>query len=164
MAKGGITHWPHNAPFWRTKIDSCGKHCEKRRNCLLQPISPFPTTLSTLYGTSFSFHCKMWSVICFNLDQSKVLSSGNGLFLHHAIPTFHNLEKVAFENMVGKWENADNQHFPFSHNDCYSSQSKFQFLGHINLSSANALNLDKSIILLFSKDLIAFTPFQNNKF
>ena len=36
---------------------------------------------STLYGTYFSFqmHFKMSSVICFNLDQSKILSSGNGL-------------------------------------------------------------------------------------
>ena len=25
------------------KIYSCGKHCEKRRNCLLQAISPFYT-------------------------------------------------------------------------------------------------------------------------
>ena len=33
------------------------------------------------YGTYFSFemHFKMSSAICFNLDQSKILSSGNGL-------------------------------------------------------------------------------------
>ena len=36
---------------------------------------------STLYGTYFSFemHHKMLSAICFNLDQSKILSSGNGV-------------------------------------------------------------------------------------
>ena len=34
---------------------SCGKHCEKRRNCLEQAISPFLTMFSTLYGTYFSF-------------------------------------------------------------------------------------------------------------
>ena len=29
------------------------KHCEKRRNCLLQAISPFLTKFSTLYGACF---------------------------------------------------------------------------------------------------------------
>ena len=60
---------------------SCGKHREKRRNCLLHAISPFLTMLSTLYGTYFPFemHFKMSSAICLNLDQCKVLSSGNGL-------------------------------------------------------------------------------------
>ena len=28
------------------------------------------------------------SAICFNLDQSKILSSGNGLTLHQTIPSF----------------------------------------------------------------------------
>ena len=36
---------------------------------------------STLYGTYFPFwmHFKMLSAICFNLDQSKILLSVNGL-------------------------------------------------------------------------------------
>ena len=36
---------------------------------------------STLYGTYFPFELpfKMLSAVCFNLDQSKILSSGNGL-------------------------------------------------------------------------------------
>ena len=36
---------------------------------------------STLYSTYFSFqmHLKMSAAICFNLDQSKILLSGNGL-------------------------------------------------------------------------------------
>ena len=36
---------------------------------------------STLYDTYFPFeiHFNMSSAICFNLDQSKILSSGNGL-------------------------------------------------------------------------------------
>ena len=42
---------------------------------------------STLYGTYFSFqmHFKMSSAICFNLDQSKILLSGNGLTLENKI-------------------------------------------------------------------------------
>ena len=67
--------------FDSLKIYSFGKHCEKRRNCLLQAISHFLTMFCTLYGTYFSFlmHCKMSSAICFTLDQSKILSSGNWL-------------------------------------------------------------------------------------
>ena len=51
-----INSLPHNAAFWCSKdIHSCGKHCEKRRNCLKQAISPFLTMFSTLCGTYFSF-------------------------------------------------------------------------------------------------------------
>ena len=41
----------------------------------------FSHKFSTLHGTyiSFSMHFKMASAICFNLDQSKILSSGNEL-------------------------------------------------------------------------------------
>ena len=69
---------PH---FEALQIDSSGKHCEKRRNCLLQAISPFLTMFSSLCSTYFPFymHFKMSSVICFKLDQSKILSSGNEL-------------------------------------------------------------------------------------
>ena len=59
----------------------CGKHREKRRNCLQQAISPFLTMFSTVCGTYFPFvmHYKMMYALCFNLDQSKILSPGNGL-------------------------------------------------------------------------------------
>ena len=42
---------------------------------------PFLTVLSTLYGTYFSFqmHFKTSPTNCFNLDQSIILSFGNGL-------------------------------------------------------------------------------------
>ena len=57
----------------------------------------------------------MLSAICFNLDQSKILSSGNGLSLL-VTPS-----KKAFENMVGKGENGASHHFLIA-------QIKFQFL------------------------------------
>ena len=41
---------PH---FDALQIYSCGKHYEKRRNCLSQAISPFLTMFPTLYGTYF---------------------------------------------------------------------------------------------------------------
>ena len=66
---------PH---FDALKIYSCGKHCEKRRNCLQQAISPFLTMFSILYGTYFKCSLKCLQFF-FNLDQSRVLSSVNGL-------------------------------------------------------------------------------------
>ena len=79
-----IPHY-HTMPHFDTvTIYSSGKHCEKRRNCSSQAISPFLTMFSTLYGTYFSFqmHFKMSSAICFNLDQSNILSSGNGILYY----------------------------------------------------------------------------------
>ena len=50
-----LTNYHIMLHFDALKIYSCGKHCEKRRNCLQQAISPFLTMFSTLYGTYFSF-------------------------------------------------------------------------------------------------------------
>ena len=46
---------------------------------------------STQYGTYFSFqiHFKMLSAICFNLDQSEILLSSDGLTLYQTVPTFN---------------------------------------------------------------------------
>ena len=41
------------------KIYNCRKHCEKRRNCLLQAISPFLTMFSTLCVLIFHFRCTL---------------------------------------------------------------------------------------------------------
>ena len=50
-----INHY-HTIPhFDALMIYSYEQHCEKRRNCLYQAISPFLTMFSTLYGTYFSF-------------------------------------------------------------------------------------------------------------
>ena len=68
----------HTMPHFDTlKIYGYGKHCEKRRKCLLQAISPFLIMLPTIYGTYFSFLNALQNVVC-NLNQSKILSSGNG--------------------------------------------------------------------------------------
>ena len=49
-------------------------------------------------------HSRMLSAICFNLDRSKILLSGNGLNPYHRIMTFSDLEKENFENTVGNGE------------------------------------------------------------
>ena len=67
-------------------------------------------------------HFKMSSAICFNLDQSKILSSGNGLSLYQTVQSFKTFgdkfentlmtpSTKPFENIVGKGENPGNQHF-----------------------------------------------------
>ena len=55
VRKGRLTHYHTTPHFDALKIYSFGKHCEKRRNCLKQAISPFFTMFSTLYDTYFSF-------------------------------------------------------------------------------------------------------------
>ena len=38
----------------------------------------------------------MSSAICFNLDQSQILSSGNGLTSYHTVSTFNDPEEEGF--------------------------------------------------------------------
>ena len=49
-----LTHYHTMPHFDALKICNSGKHCEKRRNCLEQAISPFPTMFSILCGTYIS--------------------------------------------------------------------------------------------------------------
>ena len=59
----------------------------------------------------------MLSAICFNLDKSKILLSGNGL------------KKSTFENTVKKGENIGDQiHVYFSDNIFYLIQDKLTLL------------------------------------
>ena len=91
---------------------------------------------------TFSFGFILSSANAFNLDQSKILLFGkelshilsstntllwyspklsygyktcksSALTLYHTIPTFNDLGEKLFENIVGKGENAGNQHFLF---------------------------------------------------
>ena len=53
--RNALTHY-HTMPYFDAlKIYNCGKHHEKRRNCLQEAISPILTMFATLYGTYFSF-------------------------------------------------------------------------------------------------------------
>ena len=76
---------------------------------------------STLYGTYFPFkmHSKMSSAICFDLDQSKILPSGNGLIAiadNINVVQIINLVFDMTENMGGKKKMLVNGIFSFSHN------------------------------------------------
>ena len=66
------------------------------------------------------------------------------------------LYKKPFKNIVGKEENAGNQHFLiffFSHNVLYPFQNKFQFFSYIYYVVCKCFQLDQSKILLFGKEL-----------
>ena len=63
------------------------------------------------------------------------------------------LRKKPLENIVGRGENAGNYHFLLFPQSSYPSQTNFKFLVSFILSSANAFNLNKSIILLFGNEL-----------
>ena len=63
------------------------------------------------------------------------------------------MKKKHFENIVGKGENADNQHFRLFPQCFLPIPERFCFYVKFILSSANAFNLDKSKILLFGKKL-----------
>ena len=76
------------------------------------------------------------------------------LTLHHIIPTLNDLEKEAFENIVGKGENANYQHF-LLFPQCFLPFPKvnFNFSVIFIASSAHAFNFDHSKKVLFSKEL-----------
>ena len=88
-------------------------------------------------------HFKMSGAICLNLDQSKMLSSGNGLKHHHDVLYQANYQIVmdplpiqiqwlmilkwkTLENIVGKGENAGNQHLLFFPQSCLPYLLAFQ--------------------------------------
>ena len=91
----------------------------------------------------------MLSASAIHLDQSEKVSFGEDLTLCHKIPTFNDYDKNPFKNIVGKGENAGNQHFLLFHNVFYPSQKEFLLLSYIFLLSANAFSLDQSKNLAF---------------
>ena len=104
-----------NQPFPKQTLVFTCLHCKSLENTVrkekiarYEHISPFPTVFSTLFKNfqSFSSHLKLLSANCFNLDQSKILSSGNGLTVFRTISTLTTLTKKAFENIEGKGGNA----------------------------------------------------------
>ena len=102
----------------------------------------------------------MSSAICFNLEQSNILSSDNGLSTYTLSTTMRNRP---LENILRKGENADQyicSIFSFSPK-MFSALSKKNILIYVifGLSSANAFHFNSSMILSFDKDL---TPSQTS--
>ena len=91
-----LTHYHTMMHFDTLKIYSCRNIVRKGEIACNKQFLLLLTIFSTLYGTYFSFqmHFKVSSAICFNLDQSKILLSCNGLNQ----PTFkdHLLSEITF--------------------------------------------------------------------
>ena len=66
--------------FYTSAVKVFRKHSEKRRNCSLRAISPFPTVFSTFLENflPFSSNLKFLSVNSFSLEESKIHCLGKG--------------------------------------------------------------------------------------
>ena len=63
LLKMVLTYYHTMPHFDALKIYSCGKHCEKRRNCLLQAISPFRNVFFPRWHFIFILNA-LQNVIC----------------------------------------------------------------------------------------------------
>ena len=72
-----------------------------------------------------------------------------------------NLKKKDFENIMGKGENAGNQHFLLDPQCFLPFPNQISIFGlHLFLLSANALNLNQSKVLTFGEELSSNDKFR----
>ena len=64
------------------------------------------------------------------------------------------LDKKTFENIVGKGENAGNQHFLFLPQCFFMSQNKLKFFSHVYFVVCKCFQFDQCKNLSFGKELI----------
>ena len=95
------------------------------------------------------------SLNSFDFDQSRNLRLGKEFNLYQTIRRFNNpWKKQPFENIVGKGENAGDQHFLlFSQCFLLRQETDCTISAVFNLSSANAFNLDQDKILFIVEEL-----------
>ena len=154
----------HTTPhFDAIKIYSCGKTLWKKKKLLV--TSNFSFSHNVFYSYfPFEMHFKTSSAICFNLDQSKILSSGNGLIIHASWVTIGvDTSKNKFDLFPFQCSQFDS--IPHSHNDigknkfwkmicgkrrCWKSFQQFFFCSIegkiIHLSHTDDLNFENSEI------------------
>ena len=63
------------------------------------------------------------------------------LNLYHTIPHLTTLKKMSLENIVGKGENAGNQHFPFSHSGFYFMKERNCHFITVNICRLKMLSI-----------------------
>ena len=134
MIVAGIFSFSHNV-FYPEKI------CTISPALKLSSANVFDLKMSDMFSPSKGFFCQ-------TVTSSKLLL--HRLTLYKSIPGFHDPEEFTFfENIVGKGENACNQHFLlFLTMVSVLPKTNFNFL-----SSANAFILYKSDILFFGIEL-----------
>ena len=139
-------------PCWN-KSTTCRSHCGKRRKRWFPRIFYF----SNIVFKRLIFHVHEKAALCGNglnalrKDVPTILLFGKGLTLSLTILTFNNPKKQSFESIVGKEENAGDQHFFFLLPKWFLSYPEQILPFGSPLSSVNAFNLDWSKILLFGK-------------
>ena len=106
-----LTLYGPSPGFYVSALQVFQKHCGKRRNCLLQAISPFPTLFSTLLENFLPYSSNLKSSAkSFCLEESKICHLGKGLCHFHQIqnvrmqrlPVWKSLKFVVWERVKGK--------------------------------------------------------------
>ena len=87
-----LTHYHIMLHFDAVKIYSCAKHNEKGQIACNKQFLLFSQCF--LSYMVLIFHFQMSSAMCFNLDQSKILSSGNVL-----ICLWHDLTSLRYDQI-----------------------------------------------------------------
>ena len=100
-----LTHYHTMPHFQALKIHSCGKHCEKRRNCLLQAFVLFSQCFLPYIAIIFHFKCTLkcrlqFVSICTSQKFCSLVTT----------PCFYVFYRC-FEHTVGKGEIAHNEQF-----------------------------------------------------
>ena len=97
----------------------------------------------------------MSSAIRFNLNQSKILLSGNGLTLFpQSSPCFYVSKVQIFENIVGKGEIAHNKQFllfPTSYLPFLRTLGNYHQIWKYVISSVKSFSLEESKLCFFGK-------------
>ena len=101
----------------------------------------------------FHFKCTLkCRLLCFNLDKSKILSSGNGLTLSQTTRGFYVSAVQVFRKHCGKRRNCSQQAIS-SFPSVFSTllENFLPFSSNSKLSSANSLSLEESKICCLGK-------------
>ena len=110
---------------WSTFVDTC----TRMLGCKQSDSAIFANSRANNSDSSFSVKSIIELIQDLIITYISTKFGADWLTLYHTIPT--TLTKRPFENIVGKGENAGNQHFSFSYYVFYSSNNKIHCMSHI---------------------------------
>ena len=130
-----------------------GENADKHHFLLFQQcFLPYLRQITTCNLISIYFDvCQHFQFGQAFLLSGKVLLSRQGLTLYHTTPTLTTLKMEPVENIVGKGENAGDQHFHLFP-QCFLPIKNFYFQVSFILSSASASNLYRSKKMPFGEE------------
>ena len=130
------------------------KHCGKRRNCLLQAISPFPTVISKGLFPRGVKRCRCEGMVEHILLTPIPSNCTSSFQMLTSINPFQNkplFTCVCSENTVGKAEIACNEQFSFSRSVFYPFDNFLTFSSFLIFLSANSISMEESKLCCFGK-------------